>query len=110
MLFGPPPKRSPYRGPQPRRREQPARNFRSQNRHPFGQSENPFQRDFMIPQRPPSYNQESATKQNTTQGLSALVKDENGNIDMNKVGSGVQQVMGIYGQAAPLIKMVRGFF
>ncbi|GGM26120.1 hypothetical protein GCM10011351_09690 [Paraliobacillus quinghaiensis] len=110
MLFGPPPQRNPYRGPQPRRRQQSAMNFPPQNRRPFRQSENPFQRDFMMPQRPQPYNQQNQTKQSPVEGLSSLIKDENGNIDMNKVGSSVQQVMGIYGQAAPLIKMVRGFF
>ena len=110
MLFGPPPQRNPYRGPQPRRREQPARDFPFHNRNPFGQNENPFQRDFMMPQRPQPYNQQNQTKQNPVEGISAMIKDENGNIDINKVGSSVQQVMGIYGQAAPLIKSMRSFF
>ncbi|MBM7573563.1 YppG family protein [Aquibacillus albus] len=47
--------------------------------------------------------------QQPSQGLGSLLKDENGNLDMKKIGSGVQNVMGIANQAGPVVKMLSSF-
>lgn len=87
-----------------------------------GQVNSPFRRGFMAQQRqqaqqaqqffnqqPQNYPQQQQ-QQPPPQGLGSLVKDENGNFDIKKVGNGVQSVIGIANQAGPLLKMFNGLF
>lgn len=100
--------------------------FPFQNNNPFGQGQvtSPFRRGFMAPQRQQAqqaqqfYNQQpqqipqqqiqqqQPQAQQRPRGLDALIRDENGNFDIKKVGNGVQSVMGIASQAGPLMKML----
>lgn len=108
---------------QTRHMNQMSGGFPFQNNNPFGQGQvtSPFRRGFMAPQRQQAqqfYNQQpqqvpqqqiqqqQPQVQQRPRGLDALIRDENGNFDIKKVGNGVQSVMGIASQAGPLMKML----
>ncbi|WP_226038081.1 YppG family protein [Aquibacillus saliphilus] len=91
-------------------------------RHPRGhhpQGVNPFQypnqhiqrRDFIMPQQPRSgpRGQKPLGQRRPTQGVGSLIRDENGKIDLVKIGNGVQNVMGVVNQAGPVVSMFKGF-
>ncbi|WP_112180008.1 YppG family protein [Paraliobacillus zengyii] len=105
LQLGPTPQRRPYRNQRQGRRALPPNAFPFQNNSPFGQVNSPFRGDFMTPQR-----QQLQGQNNFTQGLGSLITDENGKLDMGKVGKGFRNVMGVASQAGPVIKMVRGLF
>ncbi|MDL4842704.1 YppG family protein [Aquibacillus rhizosphaerae] len=107
--------------PPPRPRQQrnrfigsyPRANHPLPPRNQYIQQDNPFQKGFLMTpnQRIPQGHRRAPQNQGQlSQGLASLIKDENGRIDMKKVGAGVQNVMGVVNQAGPVVNMVRGFF
>ncbi|MRH41053.1 hypothetical protein GH741_00005 [Aquibacillus halophilus] len=91
---------------QPFRGNHPARfdpfNYQNQNI----QQTNPFRRDFLAPQQPPRQGRPPGRRPSS--GIDSLIRDENGKIDMVKIGNGVQNVMGVVNQAGPVMNMVKG--
>ncbi|WP_096201841.1 YppG family protein [Bacillus sp. FJAT-45350] len=97
------------------------------------QEDNPFRRDFFMPQQPPQSQQIQGQGQmpqsqhfqgqgqnpqvqpfqgqgQMPQGLNSLFRDQNGNVDLMKIGNNVQNVMGVVNQVGPIMKMFNGFF
>jgi hypothetical protein len=78
------------------------------------QEENPFLNSFFQPQRPQQgqYLQNSGQTQQPSppQFPHSLIKDQNGKLDFNKIGNGVQSTLGLVGQMGPMLKMFSGFF
>ncbi|MFN7251362.1 MAG: hypothetical protein ACK4M9_11300 [Anaerobacillus sp.] len=78
------------------------------------QEENPFSNNFFQSQTPqqiqnqqnPGHNQQAAPSQFPY----SLIRDQNGNIDFNKIGNGVQSTLGLVGQMGPMFKLFSGFF
>lgn len=81
-----------------------------QQAHPFYQQ--PQQQFYNQPQAQQMHPQQMQQPQQyqpmpkQQKGLGSLIKDEQGNFDMKKVGSGVQGIMGIASQAGPFLKML----
>ncbi|MBU8906366.1 hypothetical protein [Desertibacillus haloalkaliphilus] len=110
--------RFPFQGNQPMRFDPMGFNPFDYHNQTF-QEDDPFRRDFFMPQQPPQHQGQPFQDQGFQgHGLGAprqrrmpsLLTDANGNIDFNKIGNGVQSALGIASQVAPMMKMFGGFF